>query len=297
MDALWDALLYDTALVHGTTPMHGTAPTHDTAPTGTDPAPVDRAVAEHVEHRQAPYGHAVGPFVVPDDALAKVATAFGRAGVGPVEVCAVNTSGAGGLTALAARSFDDLHLGSVVSTLRDLDDLAGNAARVAMAARELTDEVTVYVEIPAGLGWQAAVEAVEAEGLSGLVRLPAASANPAPPGAWLELVRAYVEADLPFLLDGGALQPVTREGPERPGVLNVLTALVGVIDDVDHDDVAALLADTSSAPADSVAGWDDLLIGRVRRRLRGLGCSKPGELVTGLRRAGFLAAQGDPDSA
>ena len=83
-----------------------------------------------------------------------------------------------------------------VSVLRDLNDLAGSAARVVAAAEALDESVRVLVELPDAPGWPAAAELVEAAGLSAQVR---AGHSPA---ALIEQLAALVEADLPFSVAG-----------------------------------------------------------------------------------------------
>ena len=74
---------------------------------------------------------------------------------------------------------------AVESALRDLDDLAGNAARVASAAGELDESIAVFVEIPYAPGWERAVEEVEAAGLLGKIRTGSPDNSGTPPYAQL----------------------------------------------------------------------------------------------------------------
>ena len=121
------------------------------------------AVAEHREHRAAAYAPLVGPLVVPDTQLAEVGRHHRD---GPeLAVQVVNSGGAGGVLGLSRRSQPGLEVVSVISMLRDLDDLAGNAARVIAAAEALDPDVTVFVGLPYAPGWPRAVELVEAGGV------------------------------------------------------------------------------------------------------------------------------------
>ena len=80
--------------------------------------------------------------------------------------------------------------------LRDLDDLAGNAARVVAAAASLDESVPVLVELPVAPGWPAAAELVEAAGSRAQVRADRS------PDALIEQLAVLVETDLPFSVAG-----------------------------------------------------------------------------------------------
>jgi len=155
-------------------------------------AVIEQVVTEHSEVR-ADLGDVLGPLVVPDDVLGRVDRVVGSLGVGPVPVAVICSTGAGGVVALAGRECDDLELVAASSTLRDLDDLAGNAARVVAAARTLPETITVHVGLPATPGWQAAAEVVEAAGLSADV------------GADVDQWSLLVELDLPFVVSDPSL--------------------------------------------------------------------------------------------
>jgi hypothetical protein len=131
-------------------------------------AEVVDAVRAHRTYRRAWFSPLIGPLVVSDRRLAEVGRAARTDELDEEEeelaVSVVNTGGAGGIASLAGRTLPGVHLVAVESALRDLDDLAGNAARVVAAALELDDAVQVYVEFPYAPGWERAVEEVEAAG-------------------------------------------------------------------------------------------------------------------------------------
>jgi hypothetical protein len=212
-----------------------------------------------VGHRQliASHANAVGSLLVLD----RQAAELDRCLDADLAVTVINTTGAGGLTSLANRSFTHLRTVAVDSPLRDPGDLIGNIGRVASARRELDPEITVYTSIPYGFGWQHAVAEAEAEGLSGLIDLAAPTGPPA------ELISAFVEADLRF----AAMLPGTGS---TPGVLGLLCALDAVIDNAPADAADALLASTDLHQlADSIRGWDHARANRVRRRLTAVRCA------------------------
>jgi len=239
-----------------------------------------RAVAEHLDYRQAWFAPLVGPLVVSDTRLAAVGAAAAARGA-VLEVSVVNTSGAGGLLALARRPVVGLQVVAVESALRDLDDLAGNARRVAAAAAQLDPEIAVFVELPYAPGWERAVETVEEAGLLGKIRTggPAPADHPGP-AQLAEQLLVLVEADLAFKATAGLHHawPAVRRTPggeklASHGFLTVLIALAALIDGADRTAAADRLSWTDrSRIAGEVAGWDDSASARVRRRFRSFGC-------------------------
>ncbi|MDN5727100.1 MAG: hypothetical protein L0G99_14390 [Propionibacteriales bacterium] len=276
MDALWAGLIDDAVMLP---PAEASA---------------EQAAAEHLEHRQAWYAEAVGPLVVPDDQLAAVDRAFGDLGAGPVDVQAVNTTGAGGLVSLTGRTFENLTIVSVESPLRDLSDLAGNAARVVAAARELPSDVGVFVELPAHHGWERALETVEAEGLSGMIRT---SDDPAGPNSITlhDQLRVLVEADLPFKVAGGlhhAWADSSTYGNveiNRHGFVTVMAALLAVVDGANPDEVDRLLDLTDTAALTALLdGWGEAEKRKIRRRFLGFDCDGVTDPIDDLVRLGQL---------
>lgn len=215
-------------------------------------------VQRHLEPRPQP-APALGRLVVPDTALVSTARLVPAGRTVPASV--VISGGAGGLVALAGRANPPgLTVAAAESALRDLDDLAGNAARVVAAAHQLPADVAVFVELPGpvDLGWHRAVAVVEAAGLQ--AKLDAAG----PPAVLAARLSALIEADLPFKLTGLTLDRL-------PAVVALVDAL---IEGADLEEAAGLAADTFAGAA--LAGWDDLRAGRVRRRLVSCDGGDPG---------------------
>lgn len=233
-------------------------------------APAAEAVRAHLEHRQAWYADLIGPLVVPDAAL--------RQAQGAGEVSVINTGGAGGLLSLARRDVPGVRVVAVESALRDLDDLAGNAARVAAAAGELAEDISVFVEIPYAPGWERAVEAVEAAGLFGKIRTGSPDNSGTPPYDQLvDQLHVLVEADLSFKATAGLHHALpVGDDPVRPvqhGFVNVLLAVAALIDGGSRYDVVEQLADTDRHPRfEWIGDWDEAQAARVRRRFRSFGC-------------------------
>lgn len=237
-------------------------------------APVAEAVRAHLEHCQAWYAAMIGPLVVPDQALRQAQSARADA-QGALSVSVINTGGAGGLVSLADRDLPGVRVVAVESALRDLDDLAGNAARVASAAGELDEEIAVFVEIPYAPGWERAVEEVEAAGLLGKIRTGSPDNSGTPPYAQLaEQLHLLVEADLAFKATAGLhhARPTPGADPEQPvqhGFLHLLAAVEALVEGASVAEAADVLRDTDPS---GIAAWSDATITRVRRRFRSFGC-------------------------
>ena len=172
--------------------------------------PIHEATAAFASRDRGP---GLGAFVVRDTDLPLV-----RGFAGPLAV--VVTGGAGqvaGPAGLCTRL--GLHLARIEITLRDLDDLPGNARRVvaavddARAAGSLAEETAVHVEMPAapaGAGWLAAADEVAAADLR--LTLPPPVDGPALLG-WID---AALDRELPFACRG--LRHAVSARSSRPGV-------------------------------------------------------------------------------
>jgi hypothetical protein len=250
---------------------------HDAAMFPPGNASAADAVSLHLEYRRAWFEWLIGPLVVSDQKLAEVSRAVH--GWQPLAVSAINTGGAGGLLSLARRPLPDLDVLAVETALRDLDDLAGNASRVASAATELPEEMRAYVEIPYAPGWERAVEVVEAAGLLGKIRTGSPDDAATPPHEQLaRQLSVLVEADLPFKATAGLHHAWRSDGadpaqPRQHGFLNLLAALEALIEGAEEPDAVDLLARVDPHDVlDRIAGWDDVTARKVRRRFVGFGC-------------------------
>lgn len=252
------------------------------------------AVAAHLGYRGGWFAPVIGAFVVPDHRLAEVA-----AQVSPgvtLAVSVINSGGAGGLSSLARREASSLRIVAVESALRDLDDLAANAARITAAAAELDEAVDVYVELPYAPGWERAVEVVEAGGLSGKLRTGGVEAAAYPSRVQLaEQLSVLVEADLPFKATAGLHHAWPNEATStsgeplhQHGFLSVMVALSALIDGGSVAEAAELLRTPRADLGEIVAGWDDAAAGRIRRRWRSFGCCGVRDPVDDLVDLGLL---------
>lgn len=235
------------------------------------------AVTAHQAYRSSWFRWLIGPLVVSDRKLAEVHRA--ASGPEPLGVSVVNTGGAGGLLSLAGRPMPGLEVIAVESAVRDLDDLAGSAARVVSAAAGLPENVRVFVELPYAPGWERAVEVVESAGLFGKIRTGSPDDAETPPYEQLaRQLSVLVEADLPFKATAGLHHAWRSDGgdPARPrqhGFVHLLASLQALIEGATVSDAVDLLARVDPGEVrNRVAGWDEVTAGKVRRRFLGFGC-------------------------
>ena len=227
--------------------------------------PVAEVLAQHRELRSA-YGGLLATLVVPDPRLSEIARQVPLGASIPVSV--ITSGGAGGLLALARHYTAGVEIASVEPTLRDLDDLAGSAARVVSAAGELRSEVGVFIELPYAPGWEAAVEVIEAAGLYGKIAVGKAS-----PRQVVEQLSILIEADLPFKITS------SLEGDW----LALLTAVEALVAGASVDDAAEMIRpDDRDRFGTAVSSWDQSTQSRMRRRVRRLGTDRVQDAINNL---------------
>ena len=227
--------------------------------------PVAVAVASHRELRGT-YRDLLATLVVPDRRLTEIARQIPPDDSIPVSV--IISGGAGGLLALARHETPGIEIAAVEPTVRDLDDLAGSAARVVSAAAELPPEIAVFTEVPYAPGWEAAVELIEAAGLYGKI-----AAGQAGPRQLAEQLSILIEADLPFKIT------------TAPNVdcLTLLIAVEGLVAGASLDDAAELLRrDDHDRIGAALSSWDHTTQYRVRRRVRRLGTAQLQQVISSL---------------
>lgn len=228
-------------------------------PPGNSPLP--DAVAAHLARREKWYADLVGSFVVTDVAVPDVDAAL------PLSV--VVTGGAGavaGALRLVAKS--PASLAGLEVALRDPDDLAGNARRVAAAvdvARSeglLADEVPVFVELPhvgSTASWLAAADVVAEQEFRLKFRTGGADAHSFPAAhalaGWID---AALDRETAFKCTAGlhrAVRHTAEDGFEHHGFVNVLLATRHAFDGAGRDDVVEVLErrDAAALAADAVA--------------------------------------------
>jgi hypothetical protein len=225
--------------------------------------PVAALVASHCELRNA-YPDLLATLVVPDSRLTEIARQVPPSA--GVSLSVITSAGAGGLLALTRHNTASVDIASVEPALRDLDDLAGSAARVISAVAELEPEVAVFVELPYAPGWESAVDLIEAAGLFGKIAV-------GEPRQVVEQLSILIEADLPFKITSSFEEDwlallSTVEILVAGASLEEATELLRL---GDHDQVGT-----------AVASWDPTAQSRVRRRVRRLGTARVRDVITDL---------------
>ena len=250
-------------------------------------APLPDAVDSFVARRDEWYADLVGSFVVTDRQVPEV----GR----PLPLAVVVTGGAGaieGALRLASRGGHDV--AGVEIALRDLDDLAGNAQRVATAADACgVPPEQVYVElphVPDSGSWLRAADAVAEAGLRLKFRTGGLEAHLFPAShALARWIDAALDRETPFKCTAGlhnAVRHTGDDGFEHHGFVNVLVATVRAFDGAPTDDVVALLDDRDPDSVSAAARDEDL--GRARRWFTSFGSCSVIEPLDDLLALGLL---------
>jgi hypothetical protein len=249
--------------------------------------PLPDAVDSFVTRRDEWYADLVGSFVVTDRQVPDVAA--------PLPLAIVVTGGAGAIEGplrLASRGGHDV--AGVEIALRDLDDLAGNAQRVATATEAcgLPPEQG-YVElphVPDSGSWLRAADAVAEAGLRLKFRTGGLEEHLFPAThALARWIDAALDRETPFKCTAGlhnAVRHTGDDGFEHHGFLNVLVATVRAFDGAPTDEVVALLDDRDPDSVSAAARDEDL--GRARRWFTSFGSCSVTEPLDDLLALGLL---------
>jgi len=253
-------------------------------------APLEQAVADHVDHRDEEYADLVGGFVVSDVKVADLAACLPEvAGSTDVGINLVVTGGAGAIepaVTWVSRS-DGLTLRAVEFALRDEEDLAHNAQRLIQVVDSLADElddVVVFAEPPPlpgtpSHGWLTALDELAAREIHLKFRTGGASADLFPSSSALALcLEAALDRELPFKCTAGLHNAVRHRddetGFEHHGFLNVLLATRASLDGGTPDDVAQVLEETDGPTLAERISADPDEAARTRRWFSSFGsCS------------------------
>lgn len=240
------------------------------ADTAAQQCEVAEAAQAYVD-RARPSSDLAGSLVVTDDQLTDLRT---------LEMAVpftVRVLGGAGSIAGACRLAGKLaaeRLQSLEVSLRDLDDLPGNARRVTVAIDQayaeglLAEDVPVYIDVPQtdqrepGYGWLAAADEVAAVEHRLILRT-----GGLPPSATLAAwVDAALDREVPFRCT--ELGPAIRTSDEH-GFLNLMVATRAAFDSVGRDEVVALLQERDAEALIKVASAGELA--RARRWLTSFG--------------------------
>ncbi len=192
-------------------------------------APLPDAVAAHVARTEEWYADLVRSFVVTDVRIPEIDR--------PLPLSIVISGGAGAIPGALRLAGRDQHaLVGLEVALRDLDDLAGNARRVAAAVEDargeglLAEDVPTYVELPAvpdERRWLAAADVVAEAGLALKFRTGGLDAEQFPSATALAgWIDAALDRETRFKATAGLHRAVRHdpEGGGAHGFLNVMAA-------------------------------------------------------------------------
>ena len=255
--------------------------------------PLPDAVAAYGEREQEWWAGLVGSFVVTDVKVPEVPVSL------PLSV--VVTGGAGAVPGVLALARKRGHpVVGLEIALRDLDDLAGNARRVATAvdaARsegQLDEETAVHVELPhvADSGaWLAAADVVAEVGLRLKFRTGGLEPHLFPPAhALARWIDAALDRETPFKCTAGLHHAIAHTDPatgfDHHGFLNVLVATLRAFDGAPLPDVVSLLEERDATTVAAAASADD--VARARRWFTSFGSCSVTEPLDDLIALGLL---------
>ena len=245
--------------------------------------PLDRAVAEHREHRASEYADLVGGFVVSDGKVPELIDILDEQDHDdPLEINLVVTGGAGAIAPAVrwAGRAPSLQLRAIEFALRDEEDLAHNARRVLTAldaVEEDLSEVQIYVELPRWTigthGWLSALDVLGEGELRAKFRTGGVEAEMVPSAEDLaSSIDAALDRELPFKCTAGlhhAIRQTDPSGIPQHGFLNVLLATRACLDG--GDTVAVLTEERAEI---LLEGLDVDALARTRRWFTAFGsCS------------------------
>lgn len=247
-------------------------------------APLDRAVADHREHRLSEYAELVGGFVISDVRLPELIDVLDdRDDDEMLGINLVVTGGAGAIEPAVrwASRAPLTHLRAVEIALRDEDDLAHNARRVLTAVDQLAEDldgVETYVEPPRlrgepTHGWLSALDELAVrDGVRAKFRTGGVDQDAFPTsGELADAITAALDRELAFKCTAGLHHAIRQVDPEtgltHHGFLNVLLATQACLDGRDGSDVLA-----EESPAVLLDGVEVDQLVRTRHWFTGFGC-------------------------
>jgi hypothetical protein len=222
-------------------------------------APLDRALSEHLTHRQSWYGDIIGPFLVPaarfSDLVERVAA---QASSTPLRAAVVAADGSAQaeLTMQAAATSAGVELVAVELPLSATEDLDRDWAAFGSASRAVWWEVDPAVSSRAQLDRQLdrLADAARTAGPGG-AKLRTGGTTPAatPDDRTLAtFLRHSIDVDLAFKLTAGlhhAVRTTDRAtGAEQHGILNVLCGIKAALNGAEEDELEEVLSQRDPAP-------------------------------------------------
>ncbi|WP_370615761.1 hypothetical protein [Mumia sp. Pv 4-285] len=250
----------------------------------------------------------LGPLIVPDTDLPSVQACLVD-GAPPLDIAVAVTGGAGAIEPAVrwAARLQGVRLAGLVTTVRDLDDLARGAHRVAamvsqLDAEGLLEDVSVQVALPlyarvAGVQrWQHALDTLATEDLGLLLRTGGEDAEDVPsPETLAGAISDALDREVRFGCIGDLAHAIAWRAPDgdrlRYGFLDVLLATRASLDGDDVPAVAERLTRTSAeAVADDLATVGEPALESARRWFTGFGSEDVDASLADLRALSLLPA-------
>ncbi|SJZ36021.1 hypothetical protein SAMN02745673_00100 [Marinactinospora thermotolerans DSM 45154] len=214
-------------------------------------APMEVAVPAHRGYRHGPLAPFVGPFLVADTALPRLAPVL--AGEDDAEPLRIGVTVPGGADAVgpavsSAVALAGVRLVAVEAAVAPGDPpVAGTRRTVEALARHLPDGVTGYVEVPRAGDARASLAVVAEAGLRAKYRTGGVRADAFPAEEELAVfVRAAVDLAVPFKCTAGLHHAVRHTaadtGFQHHGFLNVLLAVHAALNGAPPERIAGVLA-------------------------------------------------------
>lgn len=266
-------------------------------------APLPEAVGAFLHRSTEWYAGLVGPLVISDVRLPDLLEVVDELDPqDPLPTSVVISGGAGSVLPAAkwATGSGLLSLRGLEIALRDPDDLAGNARRVAAAVDEaraegvLDDEAPVYVELPhvgSTASWLAAADVVAEHEFRLKFRTGGVDADLFPHShALARWIDAALDRETPFKCTAGlhnAVRHTDETGFEHQGFLNVLLATGHAFDGGGTEDITALLEERDGQALAAMVDEDELV--RARRWFRSFGSCSVLEPLEDLIELGLVA--------
>lgn len=255
-------------------------------------SPMTDAVRAHREHRRAPHGALVGPFLAPVSRMAELLDALDEdAASDPLDLALVADTGLVEAAEARAVLLDDDRVELVGLELAlPADGPLGESA--ALTLDSLDFALPAAIEIPRAAGWRDALATIADDGAErAKFRTGGLTAAAHPSEQELaERIVAAVELGARFKLTAGLHHPVRRTDPEtgfeEHGFLNALAATATAIGGGDVDAVAAVLAEREEAALLAVLATADPRA--VRARFTSFGSCSIDEPVASLRELGMF---------
>jgi hypothetical protein len=271
--------------------LSGTVPA---VPAGWPSAPIEQALTEHRDHRQAWYGDLIGPLRVPASATEALLGSLlpGDHALPIVLIPDADSEDLLGRLRVARSALLDNHRVELVGVelpFADADSVA-DAARRTLDALDFT--VPAWFMVPAGPGWEPAFDVLAQDGAESVaLHLPEPRSMDVFDSVAVVL-RALIDRELPYAVTHGIGGLVST--PAGHGLLNLLCATRAALNGAGTAELSTILAEPSPDPLASAARrMSEADAAIVRAFLPAVSVPSVRELVEALELEGLIS----PDAA